>query len=235
MLVLSRKSGESIEIGDQRVIVHVLSMRGSKVQLGIDAPREVAIHRSETLTQRSNRIVATPETEGQKTEGQKTEGQKVAASWRSEQLPLSEPSSPSGTSYTGASYTGASYLGANSLGDGFLQDLALAQTEVATLAEMANESDRNMARQVAEKAVARLTAIERALRVLTRRTLERPIAAFVESRSERLQQTSTDESDAPVDASELARKGEPTQDRDVNPPATTIREPASDYRLVPLT
>jgi carbon storage regulator len=65
MLVLSRKSGESIEIGDQRIIVHVLATRGSKVQLGIDAPREVAIHRSEKLPQRSeacNRDVNPPTT-----------------------------------------------------------------------------------------------------------------------------------------------------------------------------
>ena len=48
MLVLSRKLGESVEIGDNRVIVRVLGIRRSKVQLGVEAPPEVAIHRSET-------------------------------------------------------------------------------------------------------------------------------------------------------------------------------------------
>ncbi len=47
MLVLSRKLGESVEIGDSKVIVTVLGIRRSKVQLGVDAPPEIAIHRSE--------------------------------------------------------------------------------------------------------------------------------------------------------------------------------------------
>ena len=48
MLVLSRKLGESIEIGGQKIVVRVLGIKRSKVQLGIDAPPEIAIHRSET-------------------------------------------------------------------------------------------------------------------------------------------------------------------------------------------
>jgi carbon storage regulator len=47
MLVLSRKLGESIEIGDKSVIIRVLGIKRSKVQLGIDAPPEIAVHRSE--------------------------------------------------------------------------------------------------------------------------------------------------------------------------------------------
>lgn len=213
MLVLSRKSGESIEIGDQPIIVRVLATRGSKVQLGIDAPPEVAIHRSEKVPRRSNRVDVDSVTKGRK-----------EAALGCRQRPAPQTSSPSGPSVLGASF-----LGASSLGDGVLQDLALTQTEIATLAEMASESDRTMARQIAAKAVERLTTIERALRVLTRQSFERPIAAFVESRSERLQQTGSDEQEAPVDS------GDPARNRDVKPPATLVREPASDYRLVPLT
>jgi len=53
MLVLSRKLGESVEIGDNKVIVRVLGIKRSKVQLGVDAPPEVAIHRSEKADQYS--------------------------------------------------------------------------------------------------------------------------------------------------------------------------------------
>jgi carbon storage regulator len=48
MLVLSRKKNESIVIGDC-VVVTVVEIRGDKVRLGIDAPKEVPIHRREVF------------------------------------------------------------------------------------------------------------------------------------------------------------------------------------------
>lgn len=44
MLVLSRKKHESIVI-DDRITVTVIEVIGNKVRLGIEAPREVSIHR----------------------------------------------------------------------------------------------------------------------------------------------------------------------------------------------
>ena len=46
MLVLTRKSNQSIMIGDE-IEVSVLSVNGEKVRIGIEAPREVPIFRKE--------------------------------------------------------------------------------------------------------------------------------------------------------------------------------------------
>ena len=46
MLVLSRHRDESIMIGDN-VVVTIVDIRGDKVRLGIDAPKEIPVHRQE--------------------------------------------------------------------------------------------------------------------------------------------------------------------------------------------
>lgn len=46
MLVLSRKKDEKIVIGDN-ISIMVVEIRGDKVRLGIDAPRDVSVHRRE--------------------------------------------------------------------------------------------------------------------------------------------------------------------------------------------
>lgn len=50
MLVLSRKPNESVIIGEN-IVVTVIEVRGDKVRLGIQAPREVAVHRQEVYDQ----------------------------------------------------------------------------------------------------------------------------------------------------------------------------------------
>lgn len=46
MLILTRKIGESLLIGDN-VEITVLSVRGNQVKLGVNAPKEISIHREE--------------------------------------------------------------------------------------------------------------------------------------------------------------------------------------------
>lgn len=48
MLVLSRKKNESIVINED-IVVTIVEVRGDKVRLGIDAPRDIPVHRREVL------------------------------------------------------------------------------------------------------------------------------------------------------------------------------------------
>lgn len=46
MLILTRKVGESLLIGDD-VSVTILNIRGNQIKVGIKAPKEVSVHREE--------------------------------------------------------------------------------------------------------------------------------------------------------------------------------------------
>ena len=46
MLILTRKVGESLLIGDD-VSITVLSVRGNQVKIGVNAPKDVSVHREE--------------------------------------------------------------------------------------------------------------------------------------------------------------------------------------------
>ncbi len=61
MLVLSRRSHESIRIGDT-IVVTVLEVRGDHVRLGIDAPHDIEVHRQEVYEaiQSANVSAASP-------------------------------------------------------------------------------------------------------------------------------------------------------------------------------
>ena len=48
MLVLSRKVGEKIHVGDN-ITVTILETRGSRIRIGIEAPRDVRIQREEMI------------------------------------------------------------------------------------------------------------------------------------------------------------------------------------------
>ncbi|GAA1561644.1 carbon storage regulator CsrA [Dactylosporangium cerinum] len=61
MLVLTRRPGESVMVGDD-VVVTVLDVRGDVVRLGIKAPRSIQVHREEVYRelQKVNREAASP-------------------------------------------------------------------------------------------------------------------------------------------------------------------------------
>jgi carbon storage regulator len=46
MLILTRRVGETVMVGDE-ITVTVLGVKGNQVRLGVNAPKEVAVHREE--------------------------------------------------------------------------------------------------------------------------------------------------------------------------------------------
>jgi carbon storage regulator len=63
MLVLTRKSNQSIMIGDE-IEVSVLSVMGEKVRIGIQAPQQVPVFRKEIYLEIHREAGVTPENDG---------------------------------------------------------------------------------------------------------------------------------------------------------------------------
>ncbi len=68
MLILTRRVGETVMIGDE-VTVTVLGVKGNQVRMGINAPRTVAVHREEIFErikheEQENEFVYTTEPKG---------------------------------------------------------------------------------------------------------------------------------------------------------------------------
>jgi carbon storage regulator len=61
MLVLSRNIGETIKIGDY-VSISVVGVSGMQVRIGIDAPKEIGVHRSEVYERIKSKVGDTNET-----------------------------------------------------------------------------------------------------------------------------------------------------------------------------
>jgi len=59
MLILTRKAGETIRIGDD-IAISVIEIRGNQARLGITAPRNITVHREEVyeLIQKQNQEAA---------------------------------------------------------------------------------------------------------------------------------------------------------------------------------
>jgi len=93
MLVLSRKKNESIVINDDITIV-VVEIRGDKVRLGVEAPKEVPVHRREVFDAiHLNEAAAAAAGKPKKGKGDGTEG----GASETEEGDASDSSSGSGT------------------------------------------------------------------------------------------------------------------------------------------
>jgi carbon storage regulator len=64
VLILTRRIGESVVIGDD-IVLTIVEVRGDSVRLGIDAPRSVTVHREEVYRelQAANQRAASPASE----------------------------------------------------------------------------------------------------------------------------------------------------------------------------
>ena len=62
MLILTRKVGESVLIGDG-IKVSVLAVKGNQVRVGIDAPKDVSVHREEVWERLEEGKTALPKTD----------------------------------------------------------------------------------------------------------------------------------------------------------------------------
>lgn len=86
MLILTRKAGETIRIGDS-IAISVVEIRGNQVRIGINAPRNVTVHRQEVYEQIQEQNL-------QASQAQPSDITLVQNLWLKKDAPKKSPSNP---------------------------------------------------------------------------------------------------------------------------------------------
>jgi carbon storage regulator len=73
MLILTRKPSESIIIGDNKVKIKILSVKGRQVRLGIEAAKDISVHREEIYDRIKNQEVGVSEERDEVESGEGTQ------------------------------------------------------------------------------------------------------------------------------------------------------------------
>ncbi len=101
MLVLSRKKNESIVINDDITVV-VVEIRGDKVRLGIEAPKEVPVHRREVFDAIRRNEASAAEQASTPGEQASTPGEQASTAGEQASTPGEQASTPGEQASTGA-------------------------------------------------------------------------------------------------------------------------------------
>lgn len=83
MLILTRRVGETLMIGDD-VTVTVLGVKGNQVRIGVNAPREISVHREEIYERIKAEQLAEQQGESPKVESPKVESPEVEVADKTE-------------------------------------------------------------------------------------------------------------------------------------------------------
>lgn len=176
MLVLSRKEGQTIELPELQVVVRVIAVQRSRVQVGIEAPQQITVHRGEVVGKMTKKQES-PNVSKTMSKGEALAFEKSAWSPNEaeqahhESDPRGEGKSPNRFPRDEASRV--------------LGELTRLEAELSAVAELAEPRNRGIAQRVTADAIARIEGISRSVRLSIRHPSEsQPIADLVKVRTE---------------------------------------------------
>ncbi|MGB0597747.1 MAG: carbon storage regulator [Rubripirellula sp.] len=176
MLVLSRKEGQTIELPELQVVVRVIAVQRSRVQVGIEAPQQITVHRGEVVRKMTEKqqspTVSKEVSKGDALAFEKSAWSPNEAGQAHHELgPSGEGESPNRFPRDEASRV--------------LGELTRLEAELSAVAELAEPRNRGIAQRVTADAIQRIEGISRSVRLSIRHPSEsQPIADLVKVRTE---------------------------------------------------
>ncbi|MCP4889181.1 MAG: hypothetical protein GY904_21530 [Planctomycetaceae bacterium] len=176
MLVLSRKEGQTIELPELQVVVRVIAVQRSRVQVGIEAPQQITVHRGEVVRKMTEKQESPTASKVVSREDPLPFEKSVwspneAGQTHHESDPRGEDESPNRFPRGEASRV--------------LGELTRLEAELSAVAELAEPRNRGIAQRVTADAIQRIEGISRSVRLSIRHPSEsQSIADLVKVRTE---------------------------------------------------